>query len=221
MVVAGVRARMARMVWAKCSRAAIGQIVAIDRGDDDVRKAQLGDRLRHVLGLGRIERLRQPRRHVAEGAGARAGVAHDHHGGVALLPALADVGAGRLLAHRDEAVLAQHARASRRTAREAAGTRTRIQSGLRSTGVSGLFAFSGCRGGRLSMIVTMEAILRPPDVPANGVPWVVPSLWGDQGRAVRRPSRRDEAGKSAPVVNFATGAQAGARNRHAGREESP
>ena len=44
--------------------------------------------------------------HVAERAGARAGVAHDHHGGVALRPALADVGAGGFLADGDEAVLA-------------------------------------------------------------------------------------------------------------------
>src|SRR3712207_9475021 len=43
---------------------------------------------------------------VAERTGPRAGVAHDHHGGVALRPALADVRAGRLLADRDEAVLA-------------------------------------------------------------------------------------------------------------------
>ena len=96
-------------------------------------------------GSARIERPRQPGRHVAEGAGARAGIAHDHHGGVALRPALADVGAGRLLAHRDEPVRAQHA-ARLAEPPTAAGTRTRIQSGFLSTGVSGLPAFSGCRG---------------------------------------------------------------------------
>ena len=37
----------------------------------------------------------------------------------------------------------------------ATGTRTRIQSGLRSTGVSGLLAFSGWRGVRVSRMVTM------------------------------------------------------------------
>ena len=168
MVVAGVRARMARMVCGEVLGAAVGEIVAIDRGDDDMLQASLATRRRHVLGLGRIERLGQPRRHVAEGAGARAGVAHDHHGGVALLPALADVGAGRLLAHRDEAVLAQRRGASRRYCAEAAGTRTRIQSGLRSTGVSGLFAFSGWRGGRLSMIVTMRTFYARRIKPANG-----------------------------------------------------
>src|SRR3546814_5317202 len=40
----------------------------------------------------------------SEAAGARAGVAHDHHGGVALRPALADVRAGRLLADRVQLV---------------------------------------------------------------------------------------------------------------------
>src|SRR3546814_9268715 len=35
---------------------------------------------------------------------SRAGVAHDHHGGVALRPALADVRAGRLLADRVQLV---------------------------------------------------------------------------------------------------------------------
>ena len=44
------------------------------------------------------------------------------------------------------AVLAQDPPRLADTARDAAGTRTRIQSGLRSTGVSGLWAFSGCRG---------------------------------------------------------------------------
>src|SRR5690606_17759235 len=44
--------------------------------------------------------LGQPGLDVAEGAGAGAGVAEDHHRGVALRPALADVRAGRLLAHR-------------------------------------------------------------------------------------------------------------------------
>ncbi len=87
--------------------AAVGKIVAVDRRDDDVIEPQLGHRLRHVLGLRRIERARQPGLDVAEGAGTRAGVAHDHHGGVAAGPALGDVGAARLLAHGDEAVLAQ------------------------------------------------------------------------------------------------------------------
>ena len=52
----------------------------------------------------RIERARQAGLDVAEGAGARAGVAHDHEGGVLLLPALADIRAAGLLAHGVQAV---------------------------------------------------------------------------------------------------------------------
>ena len=85
--------------------AAVGEIVAIDRGDDDMGEAELAGRLRDMLRLGGIERAGQPGLDVAEGAGARAGVAHDHEGGVLLVPALADVRAARLLAHRDQAVL--------------------------------------------------------------------------------------------------------------------
>ena len=87
--------------------AAVVEIVAVDRRDDDVIEPQLRHRLRDVVGLACIERARQSGLDVAERAGARAGVAHDHHGGVAPGPALGDVGAARLLAHRDEAVLAQ------------------------------------------------------------------------------------------------------------------
>ena len=41
-------------------RAAVGEIVAIDRGDDDMRKPELPRRLGDMLGLVRIERARQP-----------------------------------------------------------------------------------------------------------------------------------------------------------------
>ena len=73
--------------------------------------------------------------HVAEGAGARAGVAHDHEGGVLLRPALADIGAAGLLAHGHQAVLADDAVVSRNTGDP--GAFTRIQSGLRRIGASG------------------------------------------------------------------------------------
>ena len=90
-------------------RAAVGEIVAVDRGDDDVREAELGGRFADVRGFARIERAGQSGLDVAEGAGARAGVAHDHEGGVLLLPALADVGAAGLLAHGVQAVVAHDA----------------------------------------------------------------------------------------------------------------
>ena len=84
--------------------AAVGEIVAIDRGDHDMGEPELEGRFRDMLRLRCIERAGQAGLDVAEGAGAGAGVAHDHEGGVLLVPALADVRAARLLAHRDEAV---------------------------------------------------------------------------------------------------------------------
>ncbi len=85
--------------------AAIGEIVAIDRGDDDVGEPELEGRFRDMLRLRHIERAGHAGLDVAERAGPGAGVTHDHEGGVLLVPALADVRAAGLLAHRDEAVL--------------------------------------------------------------------------------------------------------------------
>src|SRR6202035_5151455 len=62
-----------------------------------------------MAGLGGIERAGQPGLDVAEGASPRAGVAHDHEGGVLFLPALADIGTAGLLAHRVRAVGAHDA----------------------------------------------------------------------------------------------------------------
>ena len=72
--------------------------------------------------LARIERAGQAGAHIAEGAGARAGVAHDHEGGVRLLPALADIGAAGLLADRRELVLADDAVVSAHSAEPGAFT---------------------------------------------------------------------------------------------------
>ncbi len=79
-------------------RASVVQVVAVDRGDDHVLEAHLANRPRHPLRLSGIERLRQAGGDIAEGAGAGADLAHDHHGGMGLAPALPDVRAGRLLA---------------------------------------------------------------------------------------------------------------------------
>jgi len=57
-----------------------------------------------IGGLIGIQRTRQAGLHIAEGAGAGAGVAHDHHGGVALGPAFPDIGTGRLLTDRVQLV---------------------------------------------------------------------------------------------------------------------
>ena len=84
---------------------AIRQVVAVDRGDHDMSETQPGHGIGHTGRLVRIQSGRLTRAHVAERAGAGTGVAHDHHGGVTLRPALADIRAGGLLANRDQPVL--------------------------------------------------------------------------------------------------------------------
>ena len=101
-MVVGALRRSASITLTNWLRAAVGQVVAVDRGDDDMLEAELGRGDRDMLGLERIDRARHPRLDVAEGAGAGAGVAEDHHRGVLLGPALADVRAGRFLAHGGE-----------------------------------------------------------------------------------------------------------------------
>ena len=79
--------------------AAVGEVVAIHRGDDDVLEPELGDGAADALRLLAVlpRRLAVGDRAVA--AVPRAHVAQDHEGGGGVLPALADVRAVRLLAH--------------------------------------------------------------------------------------------------------------------------
>ena len=79
-------------------RPAVRQIIAVDRGDDDMLEAERPGGFGDVLRLQRVDRPRHAGLDVAEGAGPRAGIAQDHHRGVLLAPAFADVGAGRFLA---------------------------------------------------------------------------------------------------------------------------
>ena len=72
-------------------------------------ETELRDRVSDARGLVLVKRARQAGAHIAEGAGARAGVAHDHEGGVALVPAFADVGTARLLADGRELEFAHEA----------------------------------------------------------------------------------------------------------------
>ena len=92
-----------RIVSAKMRRAAVGDVVAIDRGDDDVLQAERADGVGDARRLVEVERRRPPVRHGAIAARARADVAENHEGGGAVVPALADVRAARLLAHRVQA----------------------------------------------------------------------------------------------------------------------
>ena len=81
-------------------RAAVRQIVAIDRGDHGVLQSHAIDRFGHARRLGGVELRRTAVRDGAVGARARADVAKDHEGGGSVMPALADVGAACVLADR-------------------------------------------------------------------------------------------------------------------------
>ena len=84
----------------KVLRAAVVQIVAVDRRQHDVVDAPFGHRHGRIPRLGLVERRR--RRvglHRAELAAARARVSHQHDRRRAAVPALPDVWALRLLAH--------------------------------------------------------------------------------------------------------------------------
>jgi len=86
--------------------ATVGQVVTVDGGNDDVGEAHLLDGLGDVLGFRHVERIRLAGGDVAEGACAGTDLAHDHEGGVFLVPAFADVRATGFFADRHELVRA-------------------------------------------------------------------------------------------------------------------
>ena len=73
--------------------AAVGQLVAVDGGDDDVAEVHGGDGVGDACGFIVVWRGGSACFDVTEAAGAGAGVAEDHDGGDAGRPALAHVGA--------------------------------------------------------------------------------------------------------------------------------
>ena len=82
------------------TRATVGEVVAVDGGDDDVVEPQLRRRLREPQRLERVGRaIGLARVDVAVPAGAGAGVAEDLERGGPAPPALGDVRTARLLAH--------------------------------------------------------------------------------------------------------------------------
>ena len=86
------------------ARPVVGQVVAVDRGDDGVAQPH---RLHLVGDAQRLQRVvpgRLAGLHVAEAAAPGADVAEDHEGRRAALPALADVRAVGLLADGVEVV---------------------------------------------------------------------------------------------------------------------
>ena len=144
-VVPGACARMARMVSAKCcappsarsSRSTEVTTICARSNFAVASPTCAGSLASSAPGKSGLD--------VAEGAGACAGVAHDHEGGVLLLPALADIRAAGLLAHGVQAVLAHDSYALRNSPADT-GALTRIQSGFLARGESGRCAFSGWRG---------------------------------------------------------------------------
>ena len=98
----------------KVAGAAVGQVVAVDRGQHNVAQAPPAQGFGCVLGLVRVQRGRAARRlDAAEAAAACARVAHQHYGcrggvfATAAAPALADVGAARLLTYSVQLEAAQ------------------------------------------------------------------------------------------------------------------
>ena len=87
---------------------AVGPVVAGDAGDGGVAQAHRAHRLGDPAGLVEVERLRPAGGDVAEVAAPGAGVAADEEGGLAVLPALEDVGAAGLLAHGVQALALDH-----------------------------------------------------------------------------------------------------------------
>ena len=90
--------------------ALVRQVVAIHRGDDGVAQPHARDRARHAGGLQRIVPRGATGLDIAEPAAPRAGVAEDHERRGAPLPALPDVGAGGLLAHGVQLLVADQLR---------------------------------------------------------------------------------------------------------------
>ena len=84
--------------------AAVVQIIAVNRGDDDVIEFHQCDVLGKAFRLVEVQRVWTPRANVTEPAAPRTFVAHDHEGCRAFAPALADVGAGGLFAPRHQFV---------------------------------------------------------------------------------------------------------------------
>ena len=95
--------------------AAVGQVVAGDAGDGGVAQAHRGDGLGDPARLVGVEVGRLAGVDLAEVAAPGALVAADEEGGLAVLPALVDVGAAGLLADRVQALAADQRLAARCT----------------------------------------------------------------------------------------------------------
>ncbi len=166
MVVAGVRARMARMVAAKCAAPPSARSSRSTEVMTTWARPSLATASATLSGSA-----------ASSGPGSPVATLQKAQARVQVCPMIIMV-AWRSVQHSP--MLGQAASShtvarpcSRRMRRVSAywplseGMRARIHGGFRSTGVSGLSAFSGCRRARVSMMVTMPAILRPQVKPGN------------------------------------------------------
>src|SRR3546814_19563127 len=76
------------------ARAAVGQVVAVDRGDDDMRQPNLRRGDRGMFGIEQVDGTPHPRLAVAEGDGARAAVTEDNYRSIIFVPYFLDARQG-------------------------------------------------------------------------------------------------------------------------------
>jgi hypothetical protein len=81
-------------------RAAVGEVIAVNRGDHRVLQRHARDGFSDASGLREIQLVRLAVRDRAVCAGTRADIAEDHERRRAVMPAFADVGAARVFADR-------------------------------------------------------------------------------------------------------------------------
>ncbi len=108
MRVPGTSALIASAVAAKCAGTAVGQVVSVDRRDDDVAQSQTRDGAGDPARLLGVDRERAAVRHGAEGTVAGTRVTEQHERGGLVPPALAEIRAARLLAHGVQSELLHH-----------------------------------------------------------------------------------------------------------------
>ena len=86
-------------------RPTVDQVIAVNRRDHHVLEAHFGNRFGHTARFVLVHTSRRlAGRDVAEAASAGADLAQNHHRGVFLVPALPDIRAAGLFAHRHEAL---------------------------------------------------------------------------------------------------------------------
>lgn len=118
----------------------VGEVVPVNRCDDDVTEVHAPDGFREVKRFSGIRRKRFAMFDIAEGAGSCAEIAQNHERGRSFPEALADIGTSRFFADRVKAVLAQSG---------AKGENVRMQGGqypqpVRLSPTGGSVPESGC-----------------------------------------------------------------------------